>query len=99
MKTEFLIYLMELHLYDTLYNEYFVWKNYYNIEAGVIQMARNRFCQLCEKLHRTEEPNKHYDSLKEDWSMDSNCIVPDENFIGQTNSKSPKKLNWSFFEP
>ncbi len=51
-------YLKILDANDTLYNEYFWWKEYYTVEAGVGQMARRGFCDLCKKLHQ----DQHYKS-------------------------------------
>ena len=52
-------YLKMLDANDTLYNEYFWWKDYYTVEAGIGQMARHGFCNLCKKLHE-DQHNKSY---------------------------------------
>jgi alpha-1,3-fucosyltransferase len=47
-------YLKLLDSIDTLYNEYFWWKDHYRVEAGVDEMASNGFCDLCKTLHKDE---------------------------------------------
>ena len=43
-------YLLMLDANETLYNEYFWWKDYYYVEAGQEQMVKRGFCELCKKL-------------------------------------------------
>ena len=43
-------YLSMLDANETLYNEYFWWKDNY-VEAGPEQMVKRGFCELCKKLH------------------------------------------------
>ncbi|KZS14699.1 putative Alpha--fucosyltransferase C [Daphnia magna] len=66
-------YLKTLDANDTLYNEYFWWKDYYTVEAGVEQMARHGFCDLCEKLHRDWEGTKYYPELTSEWHPKKRC--------------------------
>jgi alpha-1,3-fucosyltransferase len=66
-------YLQLLDANDRLYNEYFWWKNHYNVQAGVKQMARNGFCELCEKLHKEKNVIKHYPELITEWHPKTKC--------------------------
>jgi len=66
-------YLKKLDANDTLYNEYFWWKDHYRVEAGVEQMALHGFCDLCKKLHQDEGVTKYYPQLVTDWSPDMVC--------------------------
>lgn len=65
-----------LHLLDgnnELYMDYLEWKSYYRVEAGVKQMARHAFCDLCAKLNQDDEPQKVYDSMVPHWSSSTQC--------------------------
>jgi alpha-1,3-fucosyltransferase len=66
-------YLKYLDGNDNLYNEYFWWKDHYRVEAGVQQMARNGFCDLCKKLHRDQNYTKSYSELISEWHPQKNC--------------------------
>jgi alpha-1,3-fucosyltransferase len=66
-------YLKILDANDTLYNEYFWWKDHYRIESGVEQMARHGFCDLCKKLHQDDGVTKYYPELLTDWNPDTVC--------------------------
>jgi alpha-1,3-fucosyltransferase len=66
-------YLRLLDANDTLYNEYFWWKNHYKVEAGVEQMARNGFCELCKKLHLEQNVTKQYHELISEWHPKTKC--------------------------
>jgi len=66
-------YLKLLDSNDTLYNEYFWWKEHYEVEAGVEQMAGHGFCDLCKKLHQEEGVIKYYYELVSDWDPERNC--------------------------
>ena len=70
-------YLLELDADDELYYKYFEWKLQFVVEAGVDQMSRHAFCDLCAKLHDSEEPSKSYASLVPQWSVKNQC----HNFI------------------
>ena len=61
-------YLHLLNGNDKLYLDYLEWKSNYRVEAGVEQMARHAFCDLCAKLNRDDEPEKVYDSIVPHWS-------------------------------
>ena len=68
------IYLTLLDANQTLYDQYFAWKDQYNVEAGVEQMARHGFCDLCSKLH-DDSPIKVYENLASHWSSYTQCIT------------------------
>lgn len=78
---ELALYILNLNSNDTLYYEYFKWKREFYVDAGIHNMSRQGFCELCSKLNRFDEPEKHYASLANDYSIDSNCIVLNENLI------------------
>ena len=66
-------YLHQLNDNDTLYNEYFWWKDHYDIEAGVEQMARHAFCDLCAKLHEPTEFKSYSSHLVDEWWNKTLC--------------------------
>jgi alpha-1,3-fucosyltransferase len=66
-------YLMRLDADDTLYNEYFWWKDHYQVEAGVEQMSRHGFCDLCKKLHQDDGVIKFYPELVSHWDPKTQC--------------------------
>jgi len=66
-------YLHLLDKNDELYLDYLEWKSYYRIKAGVEQMARHAFCDLCAKLNQKDEPKKIYDSMVPRWSASTQC--------------------------
>ena len=67
-------YLIKLNRNDTLYNEYFWWKGHYRVEAGVDQMARYAFCDLCRKLHLEEQVVNIYNDMVPEWSTATQCF-------------------------
>jgi len=58
---------------DELYLDYLEWKSHYRVEAGMVKMARQGFCDLCAKLNREDEPEKIYHSLVPEWSERAQC--------------------------
>lgn len=68
-------YLLDLDNDDDRYDSFFNWKTQFTVEAGVVQMARHAFCDLCAKLHQPEEQFtfKSYSSLLPQWSAASTC--------------------------
>ena len=66
-------YLKELDANDTLYNEYFKWKNHYTVETGTEQMARHGFCDLCQKLHEDHEEKSYTSELVTQWHYRTQC--------------------------
>ena len=69
-------YLNFLERNQELYEEYFYWKKWFSVEAGVNQMARHAFCDLCAKLHDPAETDKVYSntSLISSWGPKSQCL-------------------------
>jgi alpha-1,3-fucosyltransferase len=65
-------YLTILDANDELYNEFFWWKSHYKVEAGLEQMARHGFCDLCKKLHQDQVP-KFYPELETEWDPKNKC--------------------------
>ncbi|XP_046651804.1 alpha-(1,3)-fucosyltransferase C-like [Daphnia pulicaria] len=66
-------YLKLVDSNDTLYNEYFWWKDHYEVEAGVDQMASHGFCDLCKKLHQDQGVTKYYYELVSEWDPETKC--------------------------
>ena len=64
-------YLRKVASNDTLYNEFFWWKRHYSVEAGLEQMVRHAYCDLCEKLHQ-DSTVKMYQSTESIWN-DGQC--------------------------
>jgi glycoprotein 3-alpha-L-fucosyltransferase len=62
-------YLHLLNSNDTLYNEYFEWK-----ETGQF-INTYFFCRLCSMLHEASySPPRYYDDFNEWWRGGTNCI-------------------------
>jgi len=75
-------YLKILDKNDTLYNEYFWWKEHYVMEYSLHQYELNIYeasarglCGLCSKLHNPIEPDSIVRNLKKWWFDDSTCKV------------------------
>lgn len=66
-------YLLHLDSHDDQYDKYFDWKKHFSVEAGVEQMARHAFCDLCAKLHDPDQQSKTYPSLVPQWSAQNQC--------------------------
>lgn len=67
-------YLKMLDADDTLYNQYFWWKNHYHVEAGLSQMVRNGFCELCKRLHISHRVKTYSGrSLFSQWNQLKEC--------------------------
>lgn len=73
---ELAMYLKMLAANDTLYNEYFWWKEYYEVEAGQEQMVKRGICDLCKKLHQDSSNSEHkiYENILSHWTTDNQCI-------------------------
>jgi alpha-1,3-fucosyltransferase len=67
------VYLKLVDSNDTLYNEYFWWKDHYEVEAGVEQMASHGFCDLCKKLHQDQGVINYYSELVSEWHYNTQC--------------------------
>lgn len=67
-------YLKVLDANHSLYSQFFWWKKHYNVEAGLSQMVRNGFCELCKKLHRRHRV-KSYSSrtIFSQWNQQQAC--------------------------
>jgi alpha-1,3-fucosyltransferase len=68
-------YLKTLAANETLYDEYLWWKDDYIVQAGMQQMVRHGFCDLCRKLHQVDQEAKTYTSLASRWNPAS-CQRP-----------------------
>ncbi|XP_047740625.1 glycoprotein 3-alpha-L-fucosyltransferase A isoform X2 [Hyalella azteca] len=68
-------YLLYLDSNTTAYNEYFRWKQFYEVNSF---LAAGSLCKLCEILVRGIEPEREYTSM-EAWSNEGQCINVDEN--------------------
>jgi hypothetical protein len=63
-------YLIKLVLNTTAYDEYFQWKNEYEL---VIPDENDYLCDLCKKLNDPYEPDKIYGSMKKWLYDDAKC--------------------------
>ena len=66
-------YLLQLDADEELYDKYFEWKSQFVVEAGVNQMSRHAFCDLCAKLHEEGISTKSYASMVSQWSPTTQC--------------------------
>ncbi|EFX72918.1 hypothetical protein DAPPUDRAFT_58316 [Daphnia pulex] len=86
-------YLKKLAANETLYNEYLWWKDDYVVEAGMEEMVRRGFCDLCRKLHEANQEPKMYTSMASRWnparcqrpSKHGDQIKPEQNLPGSLN--------------
>jgi alpha-1,3-fucosyltransferase len=79
---ELAAYLKLLDANDTLYNEYFWWKDYYQVEYSVEDMTRHGFCDLCQKLHEAEDGDfRTYKELESEWGDGNKCQPFDPSWI------------------
>ena len=69
-------YLLVLDKNDTLYNEYFAWRDNYVVVSGVENMVLNGFCNLCRKLHQNDNEPKVYSQLVNHWLPENQCTPP-----------------------
>jgi len=67
-------YLKLLDKNDTLYNQYFMWRNHYVIHSEASDFQRG-LCRLCSKLHGSLNPKTMYDDLTGWWHSDAKCKV------------------------
>jgi alpha-1,3-fucosyltransferase len=77
---ELAAYLKLLIANDTLYNEYFWWKDYYRVEFTLEDRSRHAFCDLCQKLHE-EDDRKSYPDLAAEWGDGNKCKPFDPSWI------------------
>ena len=66
-------YLIFLDRNDTLYNEYFWWKPYFEVHDG----DNHAMCHLCAALHNKTMPNKIYTDMTDWWIKKATCRTPD----------------------
>lgn len=70
-------YLQELDRNDTLYNEYFWWKDHYRVRNGIYHegLHYKTFCNLCAALHDASRTSRHqvYESMRSWWESGSDC--------------------------
>jgi alpha-1,3-fucosyltransferase len=93
---ELAAYLKLLDANDTLYNEYFWWKDYYDVEYSIEDMSRHGFCDLCQKLHEQKDGvSLFYQELDSEWGESNKCQPfdpgwksdPSEEILLKENSK------------
>ena len=77
---ELAAYLKLLDANETLYNEYFWWKDHYRVEYSVEDMTRHGFCDLCQKLHDGDK-FESYKEMASDWGDDNKCQPFDTKWI------------------
>ncbi len=75
-------YLKLLDKNDTLYNEYFRWKESYAFEyslhlneLNIYEKSARGYCDLCAKLHDPSEPVSIVKNLKNWWGDDATCKI------------------------
>ncbi|EFX82107.1 hypothetical protein DAPPUDRAFT_241186 [Daphnia pulex] len=79
---ELATYLKLLDANDTLYNEYFWWKDYYRVEYSVEDMTRHGFCDLCQKLHQQQDGDfRTYKELESEWGDGNKCQPFDPSWL------------------
>ena len=66
-------YLHRLTRDDKLYNQYFWWKEHYEVQAGAKHMARRAFCDVCQQLHE-DATLKIYAKVGEHWNEKTQCF-------------------------
>ena len=88
-------YLNVLDKNDTLYNEYFWWKESYITEYSiniwtkkVLQPAARGYCELCSKLQDPNEPVSIVKNLKKWWNDDATCKVLTFPYVMGNSSRS-----------
>ncbi|KAK8738858.1 hypothetical protein OTU49_003707 [Cherax quadricarinatus] len=69
-------YLLYLHANDTAYNQYFEWKQYYQVVTRWASRMRT-WCRLCEKLH-TQPTSKIYPDMHDWFYTKGQCKVPSD---------------------
>ena len=77
-------YLNRIGNDELLYNEFFWWKEHYQVEAGPEQMVRNALCDLCEKLHENSSV-KVYDDLRTFWRHQCYYVKPWHSYLAWGN--------------
>ena len=68
-------YLILLNKNDTMYNEYFWWKQHFQVSD--FDEDRNKsVCHLCAALHNTTSPPKIYQNMTDWWETRAYCKTP-----------------------
>jgi len=67
-------YLKLLDKNNTLYNQYFWWRNNYVIRKNEPDFQRG-LCRLCSKLHGPLYPKTFYDDLTDWWHTEAQCKI------------------------
>jgi alpha-1,3-fucosyltransferase len=70
-------YLILLDKNETLYNEYFWWKPYFQVHDRENDKKKS-MCRLCAALHDETLPSKIYHNLTDWWDTQSACIFSPE---------------------
>ena len=71
------LYLKALDGNSTAYNEYFKWKEQYQVDSIV------PLCRLCQMLHNQTLPSKVYWDLGSFWGVKENCMRHSKKIIDQ----------------
>lgn len=74
-------YLKLLDANETLYGEYFWWKDHYRVESSVEDMEGNAFCQLCQELHTDLELKSYPGQLIPELGDNNQCTMFDPTLI------------------
>ena len=62
-----------------LYNAYFQWRSQYSVHFH-LDKGKYRFCDLCEAIHDSQRPAKHYSNVTNWFVSATNCaLYPGEN--------------------
>ncbi|XP_046448424.1 alpha-(1,3)-fucosyltransferase C-like [Daphnia pulex] len=91
---ELAAYLKLLDANDTLYNEYFWWKDYYDVKYSIEDMSRHGFCDLCQKLHEQQVGDfRTYKELDSEWGESNKCQPFDPGWISDPSEEILLKEN------
>jgi alpha-1,3-fucosyltransferase len=80
---ELAAYLKILDADDSLYSEYFWWKDHYRLEFISENTSRHGFCGLCQKLHDIQTPFQSFadQGVISDLGDENKCQPLDPNWI------------------
>lgn len=86
-------YLNLLDKNDTLYNEYFWWRPYYEVHGNIFEgISYKYFCSLCAALHDPgKEARKVYTDIYQWWWGKSQCHTNqyDGMYVKELDSENP----------
>jgi alpha-1,3-fucosyltransferase len=92
---ELAAYLKLLDANETLYNEYFWWKDYYRVEYSIEDTTRHGFCDLCQKLHEQKDGElKSYKDLDSEWGEKNKCQPFDPSWIPDLSENTFLNEHW-----